>query len=131
MKKVVLVNLFSLMVFLGFVSCCTPKANPQPISELPILVKNSVVSWLDVRVDRESYQLLRAPEAGWREATSVSDLVEWFPRHMGSESLWNFKLVVEYIRKSEIFKTNEPDENQFLDLLKSVLHEYRYLEEDE
>lgn len=121
-----LATVLMLFSLLGCTNCTSPKANPEPIDDLCTLVKDRANQWLDARMDDSAYNLFENPQAGWRAASSFQEIQLWFDSTFQNTAYWNFMLMIEQIRDSQLYRRGPPSDSEFFQLVYNSLLAYKY-----
>ena len=129
--KTTMLSLLSLLLLCAG-ACCFNKSNIKPDATLVAHINSSIESWLDVRMDVDSWALFRAKTASWRTAESIASLITNLKFDMAAVSpaarYWELTSKLIDIKNSELYQIKPISDGQFLAVIKSAMVDYKFLE---
>ncbi len=127
--RTVAASAFVVLMFFGVACSCFEEANPQPTEDVVTLVNESVAQWLFLQITEDSWALFSDEDAGWRNASTLAALEQWFSEDLAQaleeEGLWDFELVVQDIKDSGLYADDPLADEVLLELIQRVLSAFR------
>ncbi len=132
--RVVATHALMLLLLFGSACSCFESADPRPTEDVVTLVNLSVEQWLFLQVTEDSWPLISAEDAGWRSASNFEDLYSWFSNELAptleEEGLWDFSLIVQDIKESELYLEESLSDDVMLGLIKSAISSFTFVPDE-
>lgn len=113
-------------------ACCDTHEDPiAPSADVQELVTRSCHIWLNARMMDVDWVVFDAPDAGWRAATNVDEIGQWFQDNMEPPDLWEFDKLLSEISQSELYLENPPDGPTLVSWVQSAFQSFEFIPEEE